>query len=80
MVAAAGITAGITAETVVETIAATVAGTTAKETTAAVAAAAPAGNPAEIRTAVAAVTPMKAADAHRRARQSKTGMRIAVAI
>lgn len=75
MVAAAGITAGITAETVVETIAATVAGTTA-----AVAAAAPAGNPAEIRTAVAAVTPMKAADAHRRARQPKTGMRIAVAI
>ncbi len=28
----------------------------------------------------AAVTPMKAADAHRRARQPKTGMRIAVAI
>ena len=30
--------------------------------------------------ATAAVTPMKAADAHRRARQPKTGMRIAVAI
>ena len=80
MVAAAGITVETAVETTSETIAATVAGTTAKETTAAVAAAAPAGNPAEIRTAVAAVTPMQAADAHRRARQPKTGMRIAVAI
>ena len=72
--------AGITAETAVETIVATVVGTTEKETIAAAAVAIPAGNPAETKTAVAAVTPMKAADAHRRVRQPKTGMRIAVAI
>ena len=72
--------AGITAETAVETITATVAETTVKETIAAAAVAIPAGNPAETRTAVAAVTPMRAADAHRRARQPKTEMKIAVAI
>lgn len=80
MVAAAGITVETAVETTAETIAATVVGTIVKETTAAVAVAIPAGNPAEIRTVVAAVTPMKAADVRRRARQQKTGMRIAVAI